>query len=77
MGERPAGYGGRVPNHLEPVRPDAADPFGPDDLDLFEPDVDELAPLARPAWWRWVALAVIFAMIVAGPLAYVLSKLLS
>jgi hypothetical protein len=66
-----------VPHHLEPVRPGSPDPFGPDDLDLFDPGVDELAPLARPAWWRWVALAVIVAMIVAGPFAYALSKLLS
>lgn len=78
MGERAGGYRGLVPHHLEPVRPESPDPFGPDDLDLFEMDegIDESAPLVRPAWWRWVAIAVIVAMIAAGPFAYVLSKLL-
>jgi hypothetical protein len=33
--------------------------------------------LARPAWWRWVAIAVIAAMVAAGPIAFVLSRLLS
>jgi len=78
LGERPAGYGGRVPHHLEPVRPDAPDPFGPDDADPFEPGgIDEFEPPARPTWWRWVAIAVIVSMVVAGPFAYALSKLLS
>jgi hypothetical protein len=36
----------------------------------------ELQPLVRPAWWRWVAIAVIVAMVAAGPLAFALSRLL-
>jgi len=37
---------------------------------------DETAPLVRPAWWRWVAVAVILAMVVATPLAYAVYVLL-
>lgn len=66
-----------MPHHLESVRPDAPDPFDPDAADPFEPGWEELAPLTRPAWWRWVAIAVIVAMVVAGPFAYALSKLLN
>jgi hypothetical protein len=63
-----------VPHHLEPVprpeRPVAPETGHPD------PTADEHAPLVRPPWWRWVAIAVIVAMVVAGPVAFVLSKLL-
>jgi hypothetical protein len=36
----------------------------------------EFEPLRRPTWWRWVALAVVVALIVATPLAYGISILL-
>ena len=39
-------------------------------------DADD-EPLVRPAWWRWVAVAVIVAMVVAGPFAYAIYKLLT
>jgi hypothetical protein len=57
-----------VTHHLEAV------PFDPWD----DPDADPShgGELSRPPWWRWVAIAVIVAMVVAGPLAYVLAKLL-
>ena len=59
--------------HLEPV----PDPFddtptrggedeGWDGLD------EDLEPLRRPAWWRWVAIVVVVAMVVATPVAYAL-----
>jgi hypothetical protein len=56
------------------------DPFGPEDdlpWDEDEPETGDPAPLVRPAWWRWVAIAVILALVVAGPFAVVLFKLLS
>jgi hypothetical protein len=75
-----------VPHHLEPVPFGAADepldPFGPDDdLPDFDEDADgsepgAFAPLVRPAWWRWVAIAVIVSMVAGGPLAYLILKLL-
>lgn len=77
MGERLGGYRGPVPNHLEPVPsepPDLFDSNGDDHVESFEGD--EISPLVRPVWWRWVALLVVVAMIAAGPFAYVLSKLL-
>jgi hypothetical protein len=77
-----------VPHHLQSVPPGPTDEppglFGTDDDDAgaYEGDPgdfggDAFAPIVRPAWWRWVAIAVIVAMIVAGPFAYVLSKLLT
>jgi len=67
-----------VPNHLESVRSEPPDPFDPDDDDLFESleGPDKIEPVVRPTWWRWVAIAVILAMILTGPIAYALSKLL-
>ncbi len=38
-------------------------------------DGDE--PIARPSWWRWVAIAIVVAMVVATPFAYALYRLLS
>jgi len=53
-----------MPHHLEPV---------PD----LSPDEEQwLTPAHRPPWWRWVAIAVILALIVATPFAYALHQLL-
>ena len=51
-----------MPHHLEPV----------DDL---TPEWDE-RPIRRPPWWRWVAVLVIVAMVVATPFVYALYRLL-
>jgi hypothetical protein len=67
-----------VTHHLEPV-PDEW-PREPDDAPFGisrEDDADDLQPVARPAWWRWIAIAVIVAMVVAGPLAVALRRLLT
>jgi hypothetical protein len=49
----------------------------PFELDLAGLDEgQDPPPLARPTWWRWVAIAVILAMVVAGPLAIALVRLL-
>jgi hypothetical protein len=37
---------------------------------------DDPEPLRRPVWWRWVAIAVVVAMVVATPAAYALYLLL-
>ena len=50
--------------HLEP----APDPFGEDPASFEE----EEEPLVRPPWWRWVAVVVVIAMVVATPFAFVL-----
>lgn len=58
--------------HLEPV-PDPsehADAWeGPEGWEGAE---DDHEPLRRPAWWRWVAVALVVAMVVATPVAYAL-----
>ena len=47
-----------------------------------DPTPEELAgfydqtPMARPPWWRWTALIVVAALIVATPFAYVLFRVL-
>ena len=74
-------------NHLHPV-PEEAEP-GPDDGSWrpirrswdetsWEDELEalEFEPLARPRWWRWVALAVVLALVVATPVAYGISVLL-
>jgi hypothetical protein len=57
------------------------DPFEPEEellsAELEGRDDSPAAPLVRPVWWRWVAIAVVVAMIVAGPIAFVLSRLFS
>ena len=66
--------------HLEPVpdpdpgdQPDAPGPWEDDGGSLgFD---DDLEPLRRPAWWRWVAIVVVIAMVVATPVAYALYRL--
>jgi hypothetical protein len=74
-----------VTHHLEALPPWPSelppDPFEPEEelrLAELEADLDPSAvPLVRPVWWRWVAIAVVVAMVVAGPIAFVLSRLLS
>jgi len=58
-----------VSPRLEPI-PGAAG----DDVEAF--GVDDEEPLRRSAWWRWVAIIVALAMVIATPFAYVLSILL-
>jgi hypothetical protein len=68
-----------VTHHLEPVPsepPGSVDPLDPSDAWSAEDEEEELRSPVRPAWWRWVAIAVILAMVVAGPFAYVLFKVL-
>jgi hypothetical protein len=59
-----------VSHHLEPVP-------GPGDEDLLAFDGGDDEPIRRSAWWRWVAIIVVLAMVVATPFAYALSRLLS
>jgi hypothetical protein len=66
----PVGMVGVVSRHLEPI-PGAGD----DDVEAF--GVDDEEPLRRSAWWRWVAIIVALAMVIATPFAYVLSRLLT
>jgi hypothetical protein len=56
-------------HHLDPV-PDVPE----DEIDWFD-DVQE-PPSSRPAWWRWVAVVVVVAMVVATPFIYALYRLL-
>lgn len=66
-----SGYGsGIVSHHLEAIPGP-----GEDDVEAFGLDEDE--PIRRSAWWRWVAIIVALAMVVATPFAYVLSRVLS
>jgi hypothetical protein len=58
-----------VSHHLE------AQP-GPEEADFDALDVDD-EPIRRSAWWRWVAIIVALAMVIATPFAYALSRLLS
>jgi hypothetical protein len=75
-----------VTHHLEALPPwpadGSSDPLEPDDdlweeFDALEDGTADPAPLVRPPWWRWVAIALIVSMVAAGPIAYVLSRLLS
>jgi len=45
-----------------------------DEFDRFD-DGDE-EPLRRPVWWRWVAMVVVIALVVATPFAYALYRVL-
>jgi hypothetical protein len=45
-----------------------------DEISWFD-DVDE-QPLPRPVWWRWVAVVVVIALVVATPFAYALYRAL-
>jgi len=46
---------------------------GEDSSDAAWPD-DDRAPLRRPPWWRWVAVVLIVALVVATPFAYALYR---
>jgi hypothetical protein len=45
-----------------------------DEISWFD-DVDE-QPLPHPVWWRWVAVVVVIALVVATPFAYALYRVL-
>ena len=47
-------------------------PEGSSAAEDLDDDWDEAAwePLVRPTWWRWVAIALVVALVVAGPVAY-------
>lgn len=45
-----------------------------DDFDWFDDRADR--PLRRPVWWRWVAVVVVIALVVATPVAYALYRVL-
>ena len=51
--------------HLEPA-PDRMD----DDPSAF----DDRMPVGRSAWWRWVAVIVVLALVVATPFAFALYR---
>ena len=63
------GYREAVSHHLEPIPG-----HGDEDLRAFDGDDEE--PIRRSAWWRWVAIIVALAMVIATPFAYLLSILL-
>jgi hypothetical protein len=46
---------------------------GEDSYDDAWPD-DDGASLRRPPWWRWVAVVLIVALVVATPFAYALYR---
>ena len=66
----PMGMVEPVGHHLEPIPS-----LGDDDVEAF--GVDDDVPLRRSAWWRWVAIIVALAMVIATPFAYLLSRLLA
>ena len=45
-----------------------------DDIGWFDDGCHE--PLRRPVWWRWVAIVVVIALVVATPAAYALYRVL-
>jgi hypothetical protein len=69
-----------VPHHLEPAPsgPPGYEDRASDDFDSDDLEPDEWSePIVRPAWWRWVALMVVLAMVVATPFAYAVYLLLN
>ena len=68
---------GVVSPHLEPEPEPTSwgEPPWPAE-DRFEPEEDGFEQVPRPAWWRWVAIVVVLALVVATPFAYVLGRLL-
>jgi hypothetical protein len=72
MGEArclPAGAGivGCVDRHPEP-----GSGLPEEEIAWFD-DRDE-EPLPRPVWWRWVAVVLVIALVVATPFAYALYR---
>jgi uncharacterized membrane protein YjjP (DUF1212 family) len=69
-----------MPHHLQPVPEDESPRLRPvrDEAEDALADLEDLdfEPLDRPRWWRWVAIAVVAALVVATPLAYGISILL-
>ncbi len=61
-----------MPNHLQPVPEEHREPPS----DEWWSGEFEAEPLVRPPWWRWVAIAVVLALVVATPFAYFISLLL-
>ena len=61
------GYREVVSHHLEPIP-------GPGDEDLRGFDGLDDEPIRRSAWWRWMAVIVVVALVVATPFAYVLFR---
>lgn len=61
---------GDVSHHLDPV------PEVPEDEGSWFEDEQDREPLRRPIWWRWVAIGLVFALVVATPFAYALYRLL-
>lgn len=67
------GIVGVVTHHLEPVPEPREGTFeDEDDEEAWDGFEDDLDPLRRPSWWRWVAIVVVVAMVVATPVAYAL-----
>ena len=64
-------------DHLRPIgedeEPSAEDlaRWGEDATDWDE----EVARIGRPPWWRWVAIAVVLALVLGTPVAYAWSVL--
>jgi hypothetical protein len=66
-----------VERHLGPVPDPAADGEDPfEDEDPFADGSFDQPMAPRAPWWRWVAILVAVALVVATPFAYALSRLL-
>ncbi len=51
-------------------------PDVPEDEASWLDDEEEWEPLERPVWWRWVAVGLVLALVVATPFAYALYRIL-
>ena len=58
-----------VRSHLDPV-PELPE----DEIAWFDDGGGE--PLPRPVWWRWVAVLVVIALVLATPFAYALYRVI-
>jgi hypothetical protein len=54
------------------LEPDSEQPD--DEIYWFDDGAEE--PLRRPVWWRWMAVVVVIALVVATPVAYALYRVL-
>jgi hypothetical protein len=54
--------------------PDQVPELPDDEISWFGDEGEE--PLRRPAWWRWVAVVVVIAMVVATPFVFALYRFL-